>query len=150
MTHDQASIREPGEKAREKIRDIRFGRKGVRPGKPSIESNAASPRLASKREAQNIKRQCLAVMKAGRSSPAALPHPGTRCTFRCHLEKRIAHLRKKMHVLVSVEKIRRPPEGINKGSQLRRDLDNKPLGLKPPHGGRAKHVGERHETFVAQ
>ena len=101
-------------------------------GKGRIGGDAQPPRLAAKREAQYVEHQLLGQTQARRRArAAALPDPGAGRGLRRHLEHRVAHLRKQLHVLMAVDEVGRAAERHDEGFHLRGDLDRQPLDIEP-------------------
>ena len=83
--------------------------------------------------AVTIEHQRLKVGEAAAASgPSALPYPGVRRFLFSDAQEGVAHLRKNVHVLVAVDKIRRPAKSTVERIELFCDFSCEHLGLQRP------------------
>jgi len=83
-----------------------------------------------------------------RQTAAALPHPCLRGKAARRLQHGVAHLGKQMHMLVSVDIIRRPAEGRREGVELGFDLAGQSVHVETLLHGHAQGRPEREKSAV--
>jgi hypothetical protein len=150
MTHDQPAIRQPGQKARKNRREGRLATEIIGAGKGRIGGDTKSSRLAAEADAQNIDQQFLAALEPlRRPRAAALPHPGLGRHLRRHPQHGVAHLRKQMHVLMTIDEVGWPAESLDEGLHLGRDFAGQLFAIEPAHHCRAHNALERQELAAA-
>src|SRR5262245_18682887 len=123
MTHDEAAVRQPGEKARENSGEIRPGTETISSCESRIGCDSQPFCLSTKADAQDVKGKAFVIVQASaRFCAPALSHPGVWHFLRHNPQKCVAYLGKQMNVLVPIKEIRRSPEDIGKRPQLAGDL----------------------------
>ena len=99
------------EKGRKQPGVSRVRAKCIGPGKGRIGAQPVIGGEPAEAAAQAVQQQRLVIGEAtARRQLAALPHPGAGRKFLGRAQHGIADLRKQMHVMVAVDKIRRPAE----------------------------------------
>src|SRR5579862_1210617 len=124
MAHNDAPVGHAIDKIFEQSCVIGAGAEHIGAGKCRIGAQAALAGETSKAAAQAIEQKRLVVAEApARRQPAALAYPGLWCRLFGHTQERIANLREKMHMLVTVDEVRRPAECGIEGLELAQYLD---------------------------
>src|SRR5262245_63480096 len=101
MTHDDATVRQPGKKARENFGEIRPGTETISSCESRIGCDPQPFCLSTKADAQDVKGKALVIVQASaRFCAPALSHPCVRRILRGNPQKCVAYLRKQMNVLV--------------------------------------------------
>ena len=124
MAHDDTAIGQAIEKRRKQPGVCGVRAKRIGAGKGRIGPQPVIGREPAEAAAQAVQHQRLVIGEApARRQLAALPHPGAGRELLGHAQHGVADLRKQMHVVVAVDKIRRPAEGGSERFELSRNLD---------------------------
>ena len=108
MAHHQASVGKPVDETSQPIAEIGGVGKIVGPGEAWIKGDAVIAGATAESRAQKVEQQrfwCIQPLRQ-RQIAAALAHPGFGGGGPDRAKKRVAQLRKQLHVLVAVDVIR--------------------------------------------
>ena len=109
VAHDHATVGESRKKAREEGGEVGVRAEIVGAGECRIDRDVERARPAAKPATEQIDHEALAITQSReqRQGAAALAHPGLRSTALDGGEHLGAHLGKQLHVLVTIDEIRR-------------------------------------------
>src|SRR5215475_10411606 len=132
MTHHHTAVRQPVEKLWKRRRKVRLVAERVGPGESWIGAPAERRRAAAEATAHDVEQEALAIVQSVTAwrHASALAHPGGRRLAPGDCQKRIAHLREQLHVLVAVDEVGRAAEMLHETSHLPRDLCHQRIWLE--------------------
>src|SRR5215213_1145091 len=109
MAHDESLVRQPVPKIFKKLGKVGSAVEDISPGECRVGAHAQSLRATPELPAQDVEQQRLRVCESlvQWQGPAALTHPGVRRCELANLQHSVAHHRKYMHMLVTIDKIGR-------------------------------------------
>src|SRR4030081_2025011 len=108
VTHDEAILRKLVEKLSHQHAEIGLLRKIIGTGEARIECDIGARGAATKLRAQNVEKQRLARAEPPeeRRIASALANPGVGRSFFHRRQERIAHYRKQLRMLMTVDEVR--------------------------------------------